>query len=117
MKRLSAELRSLNPEIQPLRIADAAVLYEFRESLDAVRLTAWTAHELIHVEQQKRDPGAFLNLLAAERLRRCAQMMGDISGDVDARLLPQDANLVNTFYGLLESLRLTLGARLNRKTT
>ena len=96
---------------------DSARLYEFRETLDAIRLTAWTRHELMQVKQQKQDARVFLNLLASERLRRCLQLLDAICQDIDHNFLPAVANEVTSFYEELNLLRQRFAALLHRPSS
>jgi hypothetical protein len=74
---LDLELKSgLTPE--------APLLREFRQALDGARMTAWTVNELMDARELKKDPHIVLSFLTAERLRRFAQMVKDLSVDIDA---------------------------------
>jgi hypothetical protein len=82
--KLTSELRALDLDLKAGSKPEAPLLREFREALDNARMTAWTVNELMDARELKKDPHTVLSLLAAERLRRFAQMVKDLSGDIDA---------------------------------
>ena len=86
------------------------LLREFRQALDNVRMTAWTANELVDARHVRRDPNAVLSFLTAERLRRFSQMVKDLSGDLDAN---HASVPIHGIQSLAESVR-TLQDRLDK---
>ena len=52
LKRLSSELRQLDLEMKSEAGLDSLALYSFRESLDGVRLTAWSKAELMSARRE-----------------------------------------------------------------
>ncbi|HEY6305874.1 MAG TPA: hypothetical protein VI488_05355 [Candidatus Angelobacter sp.] len=58
-------------------------LREFRQTLDNIRMTAWTVSELLNARQTKKNPEAVLSFLTAERLRRFSQMVQDLCVDLE----------------------------------
>lgn len=88
LRTLSSELRALNKDLKTIKSdPDLAVLHEFRQSIDDVRLTSWTLNELITARESKKSPETVLSFLAGERLRRMTQMMKDVCADVDHQLI------------------------------
>src|SRR5258708_7846491 len=69
LKRLSASLRRIEKRLQSEPAPSPIHVNDFRQAGDNVRLTAWTVRELINAKQTRRDPGAVLCFVAAERLR------------------------------------------------
>jgi|SRR5689334_7132643 len=84
LKSLSADLRVLNRDLKSIKSdPELGVLHEFRQSIDDIRLTAWTVNETITARETRKNPETVLSFLAAERLRRLTQMMKDVCSDVD----------------------------------
>ncbi len=84
LAKLTSELRALDLCLKSGLVPEAPLLREFRQALDGVRMTAWTVNELMDARELKKDPHTVLSFLTAERLRRFAQMVKDLSGDIDA---------------------------------
>jgi len=80
---LTNELQALDRELKSGPPPDASLLQEFRQMLDNTRMTAWTVGELLKARELKRDPGAMLSFLTAERLRRFGQLTKDLSADIE----------------------------------
>jgi hypothetical protein len=83
LRNLTAELRSLDRELKASSSPTGTALREFRQTLDNVRMTAWTVSELLNARQTKKDPQAVISFLTAERLRRFSQMVQDLCGDLE----------------------------------
>lgn len=85
---LSGRLLSMTSELRTLEnhlkcgeaTLDKAALEEFREAVDEVRLTAWTASELMNARQR---PESLLSFIASERMRRLSSMIRDLCADID----------------------------------
>ena len=84
LARLTSELRALDLDLKSGLAPEPPLLREFRQALDGVRMTAWTVNELLDARELKKDPHIVLSFLTAERLRRFAQMVKDLSSDIDA---------------------------------
>ena len=80
---LTSELRALDRRLKSGQTPDGPLLREFRQALDQVRMTAWTANELIDARDARTDPQQVLSFLTAERLRRFSQMVKDLCGDME----------------------------------
>ncbi len=87
LRTLTAELRSLDLDLKSEQTPDDTLLRDFRAAMDDVRLTAWTVNEIMTVRAGGRDPQPVLSFLAAERLRRLARMMTDVSSDLNDGIL------------------------------
>lgn len=95
LQRLSSELRQLDLELKSEAGLDSMALYSFRESLDSVRLTAWSKAELMSARSAGKDPNSIVTFLVSERLRRFEQMVNNICADFDRGAIPlQDYVLV-----------------------
>ncbi len=96
LRGLSSELRQLERELKAGRVSDAAALHEFRQAIDEVRLTAWTASELQNVQSDRQANMA--SFLAAERIRRFAQMIRDFSVDLEHQDLTWESGGVQSLF-------------------
>jgi hypothetical protein len=100
---LTSELRALDRHLKSGQTPEGPLLREFRQALDNVRMTAWTANELMDARNVKKDPLTVLSFLATERLRRFSQMVKDLCGDLDADGLTWQTHGIQ---GLSESVKL-----------
>lgn len=82
-RKLTSDLKTLDLELKAGQQPERPVLREFRQALDNVRMTAWTVMELMDARDLKKDPHTVLSFLTAERLRRFAQMVEDLSTDIE----------------------------------
>src|SRR3954465_9967314 len=92
LRQFSSELRRLEQRLQSEPAPDPVMLHEFRQAVDNVRLTAWRVSELINAQHAKKNPDTVLAFLAAERLRRFDQMVRNLCGDIDRRMITFHAN-------------------------
>lgn len=81
--RLSNELTLLEQRLQSEPAPDLVLLNQFRQSVDNIRLTAWTVSELAHAHQSKAQAHKVLTFLTAERLRRLNQLVQSLCGEID----------------------------------
>jgi hypothetical protein len=81
---LTAELRLLDRDLKSNPSLNRPVLREFRQTLDDLRMTAWTVQELLDARQAQEDPKAVMSFLTAERLRRSRQMLRDLCTDLSS---------------------------------
>src|SRR5215468_12437150 len=82
---LTSELRALDRHLKSGEAPDAPLLREFRMALDHVRMTAWTANELMDARHARKDPKTVLSFLTSERLRHFSQMVKDLSNDIEVQ--------------------------------
>ena len=87
INRLSNELKRLDGRMQTEPCPDLVMLNEFRQSVDNIRLTAWTVTELSNARQVKKQADKVLAFLSAERLRRLDQLVLSLCEDIDRRLI------------------------------
>lgn len=91
---LSARLRDLTSELQELdrelkseqSTPDKVLLQAFRQTMDDVRLTAWTLNELVNARESRQNPEPLLSFLASERMRRLSYMIRDLCADMDKQI-------------------------------
>jgi hypothetical protein len=106
LRAVTAELRQLERELKSGRVADGGALYDFRQAIDEVRLTAWTASELHNVPSERK--ANMVSFLAAERIRRFAQMIRDFSVDLDHQDLTWESGGVQSLFDSVAALQTRL---------
>jgi hypothetical protein len=108
LRQFSSELRRLEQRLQSDAAPDIVALHEFRQAVDNVRLTAWSVSELINAQHAKRNPDAVLTFLAAERLRRFDQMVRNLCGDIDRRVITFHTNGMESLLDSVQTLHVRL---------
>jgi hypothetical protein len=108
LRSLTAELRTFERDLKSGAISDAAALQDFRGALDEIRMTSWTASELHNAQAGRKE--LLASFLAAERIRRFAQMIRDVTIDLDHEEVTWESGGVQTLF---DSVTL-LHARLDR---
>jgi hypothetical protein len=83
LKHLSSALMQLDQRLKSEKAPDIVLLNMFRQSVDNVRLTAWSVSELINAQQIRKAPDKVLAFLSAERLRRLDQLVRNLCGDIE----------------------------------
>lgn len=87
LKNLSAALKRMDERLESETAPDLVVLNEFRQSVDNARLTAWSVSELINAQRARKEPDKVLAFLSAERLRRLDQLVRNLCGDIERRVI------------------------------
>jgi hypothetical protein len=103
LRRLTAELRTLERELKAEKVTDAAALHEFRHAIDEIRMTAWTVNELLNAQPERQATVA--TFLAAERIRRFAQMIREFSIDLEHQDLTWESGGVQTLFDSVTTLQ------------
>ncbi len=114
LKNLSAALTRLELRLQSETIPDPVVLIEFRQTLDNVRLRAWSVSELINAEQARNNPDKVLAFLSAERLRRLDQLVRNLCGDLDRRVITSNSYGMHSLFDSVNVLQQKLADCLGR---
>lgn len=83
LRSVSAALKRIDQRLQAERAPDSVALSEFRQSVDNVRLTAWSVSEMINAQRARKEPDTVLAFLSAERLRRLDHLVRNLCGDLD----------------------------------
>ncbi|HEX5434869.1 MAG TPA: hypothetical protein VFY05_11575, partial [Candidatus Angelobacter sp.] len=65
LRNLSAALKRIDQRLQSEQPPDSVALNEFRQSVDNVRLTAWSVSELINAQRANKEPDTVLTFLSA----------------------------------------------------
>ncbi len=103
LRTLTADLRLLERELKSGTISDASALQEFRTALDEIRMTSWTASELHNAQPGRKE--LLASFLAAERIRRFAQMMRDLSLDIEQNDVSWESGGIQTLYDAVTLLQ------------
>lgn len=104
LRHFTSELRRLEKRLQTDPAPDVVVLHEFRQTVDNVRLTAWSVSELMNAQYTKKNPDAVLSFLAAERLRRFDQMVRNLCADIERRAISFQTNGMESLLDSVETL-------------
>jgi len=108
LRTLTTELRALERDLKSDAVSDGAALTDFRHAIDEARLTAWTASEMHNARPERQ--ATLASFLAAERIRRFAQMIRDFSLDLEHQDLTWESGGVQTLFDSVAILQ----ARLER---
>ena len=103
LRALTAELRQLERELKSGRVSDTAALQDFRQAVDEARMTAWTASELQNIQSERK--ASLASFLAAERIRRFAQMIRDFSLDLEQQDLTWESGGVQALFDSVAALQ------------
>jgi len=111
IKHLTSELRRVEYRLKAESAPDTVALNEFRHAVDNVRLTAWSVSELFNAEHSKKNPETVLAFLAAERLRRFDQMVRNLCGDIERRMVTFQTNGMQSLIDSVNMLQQRLTQR------
>lgn len=103
LRSLTAELRALERDLKADTISDAPALQEFRRAVDEIRMAAWTASELHNAQSGRKELMA--SFLAAERIRRFAQMIRDLSIDLEQQDATWESGGIQTLFDSVSVLQ------------
>jgi hypothetical protein len=84
--------------------------------VDNVRLTAWSASELIYAEGAKKGPDSVLAFLTSERLRRFEQLVKSLCGDLERGLITARTDGIKALFESVNDLQQRLALAINRRT-
>lgn len=116
IRHFSAELKRLEERLKAEPSPDPAALSEFRNRVDNVRLTAWSASELINAERIKKNPNTVLDFLSAERLRRFEQLVKSLSGDIERGTITVRTDGIQALCESVNDLQQRLVQAIKRRT-
>jgi hypothetical protein len=103
LRTLTSELRTLEQELKSGVISDASALHDFRQAVDDIRMTAWTAGELHNAQPGRKE--LLASFLAAERIRRFAQMIRDLSLDLEQQDATWETGGIQTLFDSVSALQ------------
>lgn len=103
LRTLTSELRTLERDLKSGVISDASALLDFRQAVDDIRMTAWTAGELHNAQPGRKE--LLASFLAAERIRRFAQMIRDLSLDLEQQDVTWETGGIQTLFDSVSPLQ------------
>jgi hypothetical protein len=106
LRSLTVELHGLERDLKTGAISDISALQGFRHAVDEVRMTAWTAGELHNAQSERKE--LLASFLAAERIRRFAQMLRDLSADLEEQKVSWESGGVQTLFDSVNLLQTRL---------
>lgn len=115
LAELSSALKRINQQLQSEKPPDLVVLNVFRQSVDNVRLTAWSVSELINAQRAKKEPDKVLAFLSAERLRRLDQLVRNLCGDIERQVITSDNYGMHSLFESINTLQQRLAQCLARE--
>ena len=87
LEKAIAELRSLHELLLSGEALDPRILTDFRDALNRVRNTAWSAHQYMAFKATDQDSSNVLSILTAERVRvtyqMCRALQQDLKSEID----------------------------------
>jgi len=108
LRRLTAELKTVELELKSGQTPDKMELQEFRHMLDNARLTAWTVSELLNAREREQDVEKVLSFVVGERLRRATQMLKELGADIEREGLTWQTHGVQTLFEAVNLVQLEL---------
>lgn len=94
LRSVTSELRMIEDELKSEEVVlDKTALQDFRQTIDDVRLTAWTVSELMNARE---NPESLLSFVACERMRRLSCMIRDLCADMDKEIFTWQSSGVQT---------------------
>ena len=115
LAEISEALRSLDRRLRSEPAPDPVALNEMRQALDNLRLTAWTVSEVTSARNIKENPNTVLSFLASERLRRLEQLVRNVCGDLDRRVLTVESNGMASFVDAMIALQQRLAQSFRKR--
>src|SRR5262249_18459057 len=106
LRSLTAELRALERDLKSGVVSDGVALLDFRHPIHQAPLTAGTASELYNARPERQ--ATLASFLAAERIRRFAQMIRDFSVDLEHQDLTWESGGVQTLFDSVAALQASL---------
>ncbi|HEY7402845.1 MAG TPA: hypothetical protein VIB39_04950 [Candidatus Angelobacter sp.] len=103
LRALTTELQALERDFKAGSVADPPAMHDFRHTLDELRMTAWTASELHNARPERHATMA--SFLAAERIRRFAQMIRDFSLDLEHQDLTWESGGIQSLFESVAALQ------------
>jgi hypothetical protein len=103
LRTLTSELRVLEHDLKSGTISDVVALQDFRQAVDDIRMTSWTAAELYNAQPGRKE--LLASFLAAERIRRFAQMIRDLSTDLEQQDATWETGGIQTLFDSVTALQ------------
>lgn len=93
---------------------DARVLGELRNAIDHIRYTALAVQDWYGAQHHSGDPYAVLSTLAAQRVRRAAQLAKDLTLDLENVEISLETQGLDDLYQAVDGLHRYLGRLFKR---
>ena|SRR5215472_14434229 len=103
LRALTTELRALERDLKAGAASDTTVMHDFRQAVDDLRMTAWTSIELHNARPERQ--ATIASFLAAERIRRFAQMIRDFSTDLEHQDLSWESGGIQSLFESVAALQ------------
>lgn len=103
LRSLTSDMRTLERDLKSGDLSDLSTLHDFRQTVDDLRMTAWTVSELQKAKDGHKE--ALAAFLAAERIRRFAQMIKDLSLDLEHRDVTWETAGIQTLFDSVNALQ------------
>ena len=84
LQKAITELRGLQKLLVSAEGLDPRILTDFREALNRIRNTAWSAQQYIALKATDQDSASVLSILAGERIRAAYQLCQAIQADLQS---------------------------------
>lgn len=91
---------------------DPRILVDFREALDRVRNTAWSAHQYISRKETQQDFHNVLSIAAGERVRAMYRLCQSLQADLDRSDIQFQAGQLLQLHSAVSGLAERLGREL-----
>ena len=102
LEKAITELRGLQELLLSGDGLDSRILTDFREALNRIRNTAWSAQQYIALKATEQDSANVLSILAGERVRAAYQLCQAIQIDLTSSEVKfQTGHLRTTVYAYL----------------
>jgi len=108
LRRLTAELKTVELELKSGQTPDKVQLQEFRHMLDNARLTAWTVSEVLNAREREQDVEKVRSFVVGERLRRATQMLRELGADIEREGLTWQTHGVQTLFETVKMVQVHL---------
>ena len=105
LKDLSAQLKRMDQRLKTEQPPDSVVLNEFRQSVDNVRLTAWSVSEVINTQRAGSQHDSVIAFLSAERVRRLDQLTRNLCGDLERRVITGQSYGIQSLFDSISVLQ------------
>ncbi|HWG50191.1 MAG TPA: hypothetical protein VN669_10880 [Candidatus Acidoferrales bacterium] len=105
LKDLSAQLKRIEQRLKTEQAPDSVALNEFRQSVDNVRLTAWSVSELINAQRAGNQHDSVVAFLSAERVRRLDQLTRNLCGDLERRVITAQSYGIQSLFDSINTLQ------------
>lgn len=105
LRNLSSQIKEADQDLKKQTAPEQDSLQQLRQSLDDLRMTAWTVSELMHARISDADARKFQVFLRSERLRRFHHLLGDVIKDMEAQEAAPQSGAVEALFDSVSELQ------------